>query len=238
MSEPYRVWADPSVVAHFQAMDVPYHDQQIEVLLRLLPLPRDQALRILDLGCGSGTLLDALLRVFPKATGVGADFSTPMLDLAGDRLGHAGQRVALTRVDFNEPTWAGALSGEFDAVVSRYAIHHVSDERKRGVYTGCYALLRKPGVFVNIEHVASHGPKGEALYDGLFVDTLFEAARRRGEAPDYGAVEAAYQRRPDKAANILAPTEPQLAWLRAAGFVDVDCYWKCFELAILAGWKV
>jgi len=200
MSEPYRVWADPSVVAHFQAMDVPYHDQQIEVLLRLLPFDRDQAIRILDLGCGSGTLLDALLRVFPDATGVGADFSPPMLDLARDRLSHAGERAALTHVDFNEPACADAVAGDFDAVVSRSAIHHVSDERKRAVYAGCFSLLRQPGVFVNIEHVASHSPKGEALYDGLFVDTLFDAARRRGESPNHATVAAAYQRRPDKAA--------------------------------------
>ncbi|CAN0477203.1 unnamed protein product, partial [Phaeothamnion confervicola] len=32
---------------------------------------------------------------------------------------------------------------------------------------------------------------------------------------------------------ILAPVETQLEWLRASGFVDVDCVFKLFELAVL-----
>jgi len=38
--------------------------------------------------------------------------------------------------------------------------------------------------------------------------------------------------RPDKSANILAPVETQYRWLRRIGFVEVDCYFKHFELAV------
>jgi len=41
--------------------------------------------------------------------------------------------------------------------------------------------------------------------------------------------------RPDKAANILAPVETQCRWLRRIGFVEVDCYFKHFELAVFGG---
>jgi len=41
--------------------------------------------------------------------------------------------------------------------------------------------------------------------------------------------------RPDRAANILASVEDQCRWLRDIGFVEVDCFWKYFELAIFGG---
>ena len=37
--------------------------------------------------------------------------------------------------------------------------------------------------------------------------------------------------------NQLAPADAPLAWLRDLGFVDVDCFWKWRELALLAGMK-
>ena len=38
-------------------------------------------------------------------------------------------------------------------------------------------------------------------------------------------------------ANRLLSMETQLGWLRDLGFVDVDCYWKWLEMALLIGYK-
>lgn len=237
MPNDYRLWNDPAVVAQFEPLTVPYHAQQVEVFLRLLPLERDHPIRILDLGCGGGTLLGTMLQVFPHGTGVGADFSEPMLAQARERLAPFGDRVQLVRVDFNQDGWERSLPGPFDAIVSRYAIHHVPDDRKQAVYRACFGLLRTSGVFINVEHVASASAYMEALWDRLMVDTLHAAALGRGEVASYSEVEARYHQRPDKAANILAPVQVQTGWLREVGFADVDCYWKCFELAIFGGYK-
>jgi hypothetical protein len=48
-------------------------------------------------------------------------------------------------------------------------------------------------------------------------------------------VTAEYLTREDKAANVLAPVDEQCQWLVDAGFDDVDCYFKYFELAVFGG---
>jgi hypothetical protein len=39
-----------------------------------------------------------------------------------------------------------------------------------------------------------------------------------------------------KSDNLLS-METQLRWLRDIGFVDVDCYWKWLEMALLIGYR-
>lgn len=77
--------------------------------------PRSSALRIADIGTGSGAILLALLSEFPEATGVGTDISADALataELNARRFDLAG-RASFVRCDY-----AAALSGPFDLIVS------------------------------------------------------------------------------------------------------------------------
>jgi hypothetical protein len=74
--------------------------------------------------------------------------------------------------------------------------------------------------------------------DGIGVDfsqPLLEAAARRfADDHTVGLIEHDLVH-PLPQADRPAPLEPQLEWLRAAGFSNVDCYWKWLELAVIAG---
>lgn len=77
--------------------------------------PRSRALRVADLGTGSGALLLALLTELPNADGVATDICFDVLVAARDnarRLGLGG-RARFAVCDFG-----AALSGSFDLVVS------------------------------------------------------------------------------------------------------------------------
>ncbi|WDI30508.1 peptide chain release factor N(5)-glutamine methyltransferase [Hyphococcus flavus] len=75
---------------------------------------RNETLRILDLGTGSGCLLCALLSEFPNAEGIGVDISDGAVALASDNarlLGVANHAAFLTG------NWLEPVSGVFDIIV-------------------------------------------------------------------------------------------------------------------------
>lgn len=88
-----------------------------ETLIEAAIRRRDKAaaLRVLDLGTGTGCLLCALLSVFPQASGVGVDINRRAVELArrnAERLGF-GARAA-----FVEGDWEAAPSELFDIIIS------------------------------------------------------------------------------------------------------------------------
>lgn len=76
---------------------------------------RDAALRILDLGTGSGALLLALLSECSQATGVGVDLSQEACAIARE---NAIRNGLADRVDIVQGQWANDLTELFDLVVS------------------------------------------------------------------------------------------------------------------------
>ena len=163
--------------------------------------------RILDLGTGDGRLLARLREDRPRMLGVGLDFSALMLDAARERFA-GDERIELVEHDLARPL---PDLGRFDAVVSSMAIHHLEHDRKRALYGEAFAALEPGGTFANFEHVAS---PSERLH------VAFYAAI--GEPMEH-----------EDPSDRLLDVETQLAWLRDAGFVDVDCYWKWLEMALL-----
>lgn len=83
--------------------------------LELLASRREQPLRILDLGSGSGAILCALLCELPQAFGVAVDLSAAACAATAENLRRCGlaERAAVLR-----GRWAAGLTGPFDLVVS------------------------------------------------------------------------------------------------------------------------
>ena len=167
--------------------------------------------RILALGIGDGRLL-ALLRIERRdAECIALDFSATMLEAARERFrGEPKIQVVEHNLDFPLPDL-----GRFDVIVSSFAIHHCTDERKRTLYSEIYAALSPGGVFCNLEHVAA--PTAELHARFLRSLEITEA----DEDPS----------------NKLVSVEAQVRWLREIGFQDVDCHWKWLELALIGGTK-
>jgi release factor glutamine methyltransferase len=91
------------------AVLIPRPDTETLVEAALAACRREQALRIVDLGVGSGAILLALLSELPQATALGIDISPAAVAVAranAARLGLAG-RAAFAVGDFTAPLGAG-----------------------------------------------------------------------------------------------------------------------------------
>jgi tRNA (cmo5U34)-methyltransferase len=170
----------------------------------LAALP-ERVRRFVDLGTGDGRLLAVVRANHPAATAIGIDNSEPMLARAAERFGD-DPGVELRSHDLSRPL---EDLRELDAVVSGLAIHHLEDERKRELFREIHTLLTPGGVFVNLDLVRSASP------------ALHERFRRE------------IGRAQDDPADRLAELSDQIAWLREAGFGEVDCHFKWLELSLV-----
>ena len=218
---------------------IPGADLQLSVIGKIADRWCVLPMRILDLGCGDGILGQFLLDRFPFANGLFLDFSDPMLDATRKKVGSL-RNVTVAKVDFASPQWQDAARsyGPFDMVVSGFAIHHQPDKRKREIYAEVFDLLAPGGIFLNLEHVASATKAGQELFDDFFIDYLYDFHSRSGTDVNRDTIADEYYKRPDKEENILASVQDQCKWLGEIGFVDVDCFFKVFELAIFGGRKI
>jgi tRNA (cmo5U34)-methyltransferase len=194
-----------------RADKLPHRTEGEKVLLDQIP---KTAKRVLDLGTGDGRLLALVKLHNPTIEGVALDFSDTMLEQVRKRFAN-DKKVTILKHDFSMTLPAREL-GKFDVVVSSLAIHHLEHERKKQLYLEVFNLLNSKGVFCNLEHVSSPTPN---------VHDKFLAA-------------IGWTRESEDPSNKLLDVETQLIWLRQIGYIDVDCYWKWMELALLVGCKL
>jgi len=73
------------------------------------------------------------------------------------------------------------------------------------------------------------------ISNNLFLERLRAFHEAENGPGDFEAVKNLFQRRVDGEAKVLSPVWEQCNWLKDIGFVEVDCFFKSFELAVFGG---
>jgi cyclopropane fatty-acyl-phospholipid synthase-like methyltransferase len=118
--------------------------------------------RVLDVGCGSGDLLLAVLRAAPGARAVGVDGDPEMLAWAREKAARAGVALELHQGLAHEAPFADA---SFDRVLSTLVFHHLTTDTKQRTLARIRAWLRPGGEL----HVADWGRPQDPLMGLAFL---------------------------------------------------------------------
>src|SRR5438445_1078745 len=172
-------------------------------VLARLPLRGDET--VLDAGCGSGRITQALLEPLPRGGVIAVDSSASMLAAASERLADARRagerRLQLCLADLLELE----LAQPVDAVLSTATFHWIADHER--LFRRLRAMLRVGGRLV-----AQCGGEGN-------IDGLRGRARAVQEREPYAAHFSGW--RPPW--NYAAPA-PTRARLLRAGFAEAECW--------------
>ena len=202
---------------------VPKYLEQQEYLLKLIDRDKNEALRVLDLGCGPATLSKVILDAFPNATAVGVDFTEEMGKFAAEMMKPFGERFS-----FDQQTIEGYSypKDSFDIVVAGLSIHHLTSEEKQEVFPKIHATLKEGGMFLMREIVKAATDEIHSNLCRLWAEHISNS----GLDPE--EVFASHKKN-----DLIETIEDQLNWMRAAGFSSADAPWRYINQAIFLALK-
>ena len=166
----------------------------------------DQAIDILDLGCGTGIQLEFVFARAPNARVTAVDRAPNMLGQLETKFREKISQLRLVEGSVLEIPFGYQ---EYDYAISVLTMHHFLPEKKVPVYRKVREALRPKGAY--IEGDQSDAPGGEE-------DTLYWFNRWIAKLPGGDQGEWNY--------DISLPIEVQTCLLHQGGFSDVQVVWN------------
>lgn len=237
--ESIRAYDLPGRVANYDAdMDLmhPNRHKMAEMIENVLAVSGAPPRLVIDIGTGTGFLVDRLLRAFPNLHIVAIDGAQHMVDLARTRLGPLAERVDFRVGDFRDLETLCGNKGLADAVVSAYALHHLSSDEKLQVLRTAHGLLKLGGWFLNADLTLTEDDELDAITQQLRVRGIVQ--RANGRDPRFADASATRRFLDDLERNERdQPVRPaeDLRILQEAGFSHVSTFWRETRESVVGG---
>ena len=202
---------------------------QLLLLARLLPFDHDDAFTFVDLGAGTGAASRVILAEYPRATAILSEYS-PQMTAEGERqMAAFSGRYRYVEHDMLSSAWPATIPEDLDALVSALSIHHLPDTRKRLIFREIFQRLRPGGWYLNYDPIRAPDASMATIWQR--VNDRYDPAAPHSRAHRTPQEQARYENH----VRYMIPLDPQLQWLRDAGFADIDVFWKRLDWDIYGG---
>jgi tRNA (cmo5U34)-methyltransferase len=204
---------------------IPYYDQMLRALIDSIHFNHEMPIRVMDLGCGTGTIAKRISEEYLNSKIVCVDIASNMIDIAKYKLSkHKNTRFIVddfSKIDFHET---------YDVVVSSLALHHLeSDNLKKVIYKKIFNCLSNTGQFINADVVLASTEFHQNLYMNRWIEFMNKSITKdeiiNTWIPTYHTE--------DRPAKLI----DQLKWLEEIGFTSVDVIWKYYDFSVYTGMK-
>lgn len=233
---------DSAFFATYGDAVTPSRAEQHAMINALIPAKTDEPCRVVDLACGAGGLIGAILDHFPAARGVAYDGSEHMLKEAARNLSRFGGRIAFREFDLFDRSWLASLNEPARALVSSLAIHHLDGPGKQQLFRDLFEHLEPGGALLIIDLMRPVNARAYVAYAESWEAAVEEQFRMLPDGDRLYQIfrdQWSFYRDPPDSDPTDKPSKltEQLDWLRAAGYVDVDCFWLRAGHAIYGGYR-
>jgi SAM-dependent methyltransferase len=226
----------------------PDRSERFFTLISLLKSKYKEPKYILDLGCGTGSLMAKCVEAFPSVHVVGVDLDFTLLHLAKARLAKRTSNFSIIEADLRTFLWDSSLPTEFDAIISATALHWLSEIELANLYGKIFKLLKNSGFFLNADHVGST----DSVIQNRWKSQKYKIVNQKSDS------ENPWELFWKEYLSTFDPTDVEkrqirlgtwngiedglpLDWhfekLKSIGFKHVDCFYRFFSDAIYGGIK-
>ncbi len=221
-----------------QLVHNPFRNEQIETIFHLSGLSSKTNPRLLDLGCGPGTLVKYFLERKQDVEFVAIDIDPLLLAIFRNTISTDCNGIIQLR-DMRKKEMFEKYQNYFDAVVSLTSLHWLSQKNQVLLYKRIYSTLKEGGIFLNGD---PYLPKDKVAIERLSKLQKDKARLMKGETWDqfWSSIYSEYKIKDyhQEVKDTLLFSEDfegtddgytvdfYLTALKEAGFKSVDVYWQ------------
>ena len=203
---------------------IPFYKEMLEALVLSMPHKKHDSVKVIDLGCGTGTVSKMIRDNFPNAIIHCVDLAENMIEMCKIKLGNHG--VSYEIADF----YHMKFDQTYDIAISSLALHHLlTDNDKKAFYSKVYSNLSSGGMFYNADILLASNSNLQNMYMYKWKEFMSRYVSL-DEIENKWIPKYHDEDHPAKLIN-------QLNWLTEIGFVDVDVIWKYYNFAVYGGFK-